>query len=141
MEAQVKDTASLRGFDLLDAVIEQITLHPETWKQYTYRCDTGMCVAGWAVELTGGRWASPAGDVDNDAGSDYVLAEHDDHADVVFPTFDGLQVTTADERARRLLCLSEKQAEELFDSINRLPDILHFAERFKAEAAAPAGGE
>lgn len=40
----------------IDAVIAQIEQHPETWNQREWRCDTGMCVAGWLCQLNGDRW-------------------------------------------------------------------------------------
>lgn len=49
----------LRGLALLDAAIAQIEAHPETWEQGTWRCESGMCVAGWTATLAGGEWAYP----------------------------------------------------------------------------------
>ena len=40
---------------LLRQVLKQIETHPETWYQAEYRCESGMCFAGWACELTGGQ--------------------------------------------------------------------------------------
>ena len=42
----------------LDKAIEQIRLHPETWKQGEWRCRTGMCLAGHIVEQNGDQWAT-----------------------------------------------------------------------------------
>jgi len=62
--------AGLAGADLTDAsgaddiprspvpglagdVLRQITLHPESWVQDQWHCETGHCCAGWAVVLAG----------------------------------------------------------------------------------------
>jgi hypothetical protein len=48
---------TLRGLELLDAVIEHVTAHPETWNQQTWahqtKCGTAMCIAGHAVAAAG----------------------------------------------------------------------------------------
>jgi hypothetical protein len=47
-------TKPLRGKELLIAVVDQITKHPETWDQTQWHCGTSHCVAGWA-QIMGGR--------------------------------------------------------------------------------------
>ena len=34
-------------------VLDQITAHPETWKQSSWHCGTQHCFAGWAQLLSG----------------------------------------------------------------------------------------
>jgi len=46
--------------ELFVAVLAQIEKHPETWDQNDWRCESGMCFAGWACDLSGVRWANPA---------------------------------------------------------------------------------
>jgi len=36
---------------LLKDALVQIQLHPETWDQSDWRCDTGFCLAGWFAQL------------------------------------------------------------------------------------------
>jgi hypothetical protein len=43
-----------------------------TWEQNTYRCETGMCFAGHAVELAGYAWAS---DFPNSPDYSFVIAD------------------------------------------------------------------
>jgi uncharacterized protein YjbI with pentapeptide repeats len=41
--------------DLPAKILEQITLHPETWRQEFWHneCGTAHCIAGWAIQLSG----------------------------------------------------------------------------------------
>lgn len=91
---------------LLDAAIEQIELHPETWQQRHWRCETGMCVAGWIVTLAGDEWASAPG----------LGAEE-------FVRVNG-RLVHAEIRAMKLLGISFSPA--LFDAENTLEDIKRF---------------
>lgn len=128
----------LRGLDLLDAVIAQIEAHPETWSQSRYRCETGMCLAGWAAEMTGGQWLTgPAS-----ALAPLLLADDDDDpADTEdFPEddepFSGVLAIESHIRAQRLIGLTEDQAERLFAGGNTLPDI----KLIRAGLGVAAGG-
>lgn len=49
------------GFNtpLARKVIDQIIAVPEEWNQEDWRCGSGMCFAGWAIELSGYIWAWP----------------------------------------------------------------------------------
>lgn len=38
---------------LLDEVLTQIDLKPETWRQDVWNCGTGHCTGGWAAVLSG----------------------------------------------------------------------------------------
>lgn len=53
-------TDPVPNVELLKRVRKHIDRHPDKWDQYTYRdvyeCGTVMCFAGWAVQLSGGRW-------------------------------------------------------------------------------------
>lgn len=39
--------------------LDQIEAHPEEWYQDQWRCDTGMCFAGWAATLSGSKFLFP----------------------------------------------------------------------------------
>lgn len=110
----------LRGLALLDAAIAQIEQHPETWRQSALRCETGMCVAGHGADLAGGRWAT--GRSDDFAG--YLLPEEDDPPGDVwdYPFLDG-PLVAAWNRAKRLMGLTDDQADDLFAIGNTLADI------------------
>lgn len=93
------------------AVLAQIEAHPETWDQSTWRCQTGMCFAGWAAEL------SP--DIQWTLGADAVSDESYHDAEV---TFDGCR-THVSFAAESVLGLSQDQADLLFASGNTLDEI------------------
>lgn len=122
----------LRGLALLDAAIDQIEKHPETWYQPRYRCKSGMCIAGWAAALSGGQWLYPA---DHDY-ADYLPAEPDDPDEIVETLFDGARVVDAHDRAVRLIGLDDGfaggDADRLFAGGNDLADI----KRIRDELAA-----
>lgn len=102
---------------LLRQTLEQIETHPETWYQNAYRCNTGMCFAGWAAELAGGKWlSSPGGAV-----SDLLIAEPDDGEDALYRG-DVLSID-ASARAKRVLGIDEDQAEDLFAAGNDLDEL------------------
>lgn len=117
----------LRGLALLDAAIAHIEAHPETWDQEHYRCESGMCVAGWACELAGGQWVADAASRDGyllaaDAADEYIIqpgaaGEYGIRSTLPCP------VVAAADRAERLLGLSWGQRVELFASENTLADI------------------
>lgn len=93
--------------DLLHKVLGLIEEHPNEWKQEHWRCESGMCFAGWTVVATGAQFAS------ND------------------PSNRGYQmVTTSDGFAEDIeiyameaLGLSGLQAGRLFDWGNNLDDL------------------
>lgn len=108
------------NIDLLAQVILHIEAHPETWEQETWRCDTGMCFAGWATQLSGAVWAFEA---------DHPTEAHVVDAD---PNIDGpvhhlYPYVTASERARVVLGLTEREAATLFRGSNDLMDIYRAA--------------
>lgn len=99
---------------LLRKTLEHIEAHPREWNQKTWRCETGFCFAGWAVELTGGRWVTYGNGL-----YPYVLAEDDDPPEHV--DYDG-EVECA-YRAERILGLTGQEAQYLFHSENTLDDL------------------
>lgn len=127
------ETAALRGIPLLDAVIAHIEAEPQAWKQETYRCKTGMCVAGHAAQMAGGEWLVPElGDGDGII-SDALLAEPGDDDDCVY-VWNGTRVIDSDRRAMRVLELTEEQADALFEGGNSLSDIRRARDRIAGAA-------
>ncbi len=119
-----------RGLALLDEAIEQIEFQAKRgensqWHQGSYRCGSGMCLAGWTAQLAGGQWAFPA---DNDF-SEYMMANDDDAA-AACDNLDGKHVVFVSNRAQELLGLDDYQAEELFSGFNDLGDIKRLRNEF-----------
>lgn len=51
----------LRGYALFVEALAAIEENPQHWKQETWRCETGMCLAGWVVTLSDqADWAHQA---------------------------------------------------------------------------------
>lgn len=120
---------------LLTQTLAHIEANPSEWDQTWYRCDTGMCFAGWAAQLAGGKWHTSDPDLFDDLDS-YLIAEPgDDPATTTLVDGSGVRVVFAPTRARRLLGLSSSQACELFASGNRLDDLRRIVARLVEEAA------
>lgn len=106
--------------ELADRVLAQIKAHPETWNQEDYRCETGMCFAGWACELSGVQWY---GGPDEDY-SDYTVGP------------DGSMVP-ADVVARRLLGIPLSEGAELFHFYNDLTALEVIVNELKSATQTP----
>jgi hypothetical protein len=67
--------AYVDNWPLLVQTIEQIILHPETWKQGDWAqetdCGTAFCVAGWVTHLAGAKPAFRPLDPDYEDEDDY----------------------------------------------------------------------
>jgi hypothetical protein len=126
----------LRGLELLDAAIAQIEAHPETWKQGSYRCGTGMCLAAHIGELAGGWWVIPD-DADHPR-SQWMVAEPGDPPEHVDTESDYGPMIHVSDRAEHLLGFSRYislddaeaddngetlESDDLFDGLNTLEDI------------------
>ena len=96
------------NLDLMRAVREQITKHPETHDQTSWgertKCGTTHCIAGWACALNGDtiQW-EPDESVGESASS--------------VTTKDGQ--LPIDDRARELLGLDDFEASDLFYAFTR----------------------
>lgn len=120
--------------ELLREVREKIRQDPDSWAPEDWRreaddshgaCRTMFCTGGWAVELAGAVWVGDFGDL--------LLAEPEDTVTwtgrFIGGTFvDGygsgdMRVTTVFERARRLLGLTDLQAQTLFYDVWTLDDL------------------
>ena len=123
------------NIDLLDRTLAHIEAHPEHWDQTVWRCDSAMCFAGWTAELAGGKWLLPEGD----AHADYLAPEPGDDPDETGGCCQHLDSgidsgIAAENRARRLLGLTEKQSARLFDGSNTLDDLRRIVAELKAGA-------
>lgn len=134
-------TADLRGLDLLDAAIDHIEKHPETWNQRSYRCATGMCLAGWIAVLAGGQWATPPMTLPGHhlEHGECLTAEPDDPAAVVA---DWGCETPHIHVAERLIDVSryvdntgDDHERDLFDGMNDLDEIKAMRDDLRAGAA------
>ena len=83
-----------------------------------------MCLAGWAAELAGGKWAY--------SSANHLLAEPGDNLNHLLS---GVQIHVED-RATRLLELTEEQADNLFCAGNTLADIKAVRNQIAAERAS-----
>jgi hypothetical protein len=105
---------------LLRETLAHIEANPEEWRQATYRCPSGMCFAGHAVTLAGGRWPAEPGS----RYQSFLIADGDDlYQDVRWIDREGegkVQVVHAEDRARRVLGLTLAQASRLFAGVNDL---------------------
>lgn len=115
---------------LLRQTLAHIEANPETWDQARYRratdCGTAYCFAGWAAELSGVKWTTPADDffagfvLDGDAGE-----------------------TCVDEVAARLLGIEHTRDDfediPLFDGGNTLDDLRRIVDELCAEGEVTTG--
>jgi hypothetical protein len=125
--------------ELLVGTLQHIDANRGDWYQGCWR----SCIAGHAVILAGGRWAT-----DEVHPLHYVLAPEDDDRtkDVAaYGPADGwdgepLQAVTVQTRAKRVLGLSDEQAVRLFSASNDLPRLFaivsDLCEQAEQEAAA-----
>ena len=103
MPAELTDANRKRLWTTYDHIVG----HPEEWDQSKWHCGTAMCFAGRAASMFGGMWSSMF--------SNYLLAWPSE------PEFGGL--VHVQERARRILGLTELEAMVLFHAENTLSDI------------------
>ena len=96
---------------LLLKTLAYIETHPEEWDQTVWFCGSAACFAGHAVLLDGGK-------VSNDR---WLLPREDDPPADRWDARDG--EVYVELRARRILGLTEEQAERLFASYNTLDEL------------------
>jgi len=124
---------------LLDQTLAHIETHPREWDQATWRCGTTYCFAGRAVVIAGSRWVKRSDRYDYE--SEFLLADDDDRAWAA--TASGLSCDANEtihvaDRARRLLGLTEEQADDLFAGPNTLDDLRAMVADLKAQAESEA---
>lgn len=99
------------GRDLFRQALEDFRLHPEKHKQETWICETGCCLAGNVVLLSG---ALPL--------RQYAWEGHPQWSASMVESASGLHRSVRDEAAR-LLGISWNQSLILFDSSNTIDDL------------------
>jgi hypothetical protein len=129
---------STPNVELLKRTLAKIETLPvreneQSWDQTAYRCETGMCFAGWTCELTGGQWAGP---VFNSLSS-FLVATPDDNPDELTTVSGGPAVIRARHRAQRVLGLDADQSIYLFSEYNTLDHL----RRIVAELCEQADSE
>src|SRR5215216_7596400 len=96
--------------ELADRAIKAIEANRDEWVQGLWRCDTGMCFAGWVAHMAGATWAT------NDRCSeDYLMVITPDDRKMAVPAF-------------ALEQLGISSATLLFMGDNRLKDLKRFIE-------------
>jgi hypothetical protein len=116
---ETQPTRTPEQIDLLRRTLRQIETHPETWNQGTWRCQSGMCFAGWTATLAGREWAYP----DSSPDSSMLLAEEEDPQAFVMRWDDEPEVIYVATAAKALLGLDETEADLLFYGGNTLRTI------------------
>lgn len=121
------DTAPVLNTELLEAAADWAIEHEKsdwqdreeadwpniiTWDQTYYRrvdpeCGTTMCLAGIACTIAGGVWLTVSSVLE------YLQFEPGDEHSTVY--YDEIRVTWAHVRAKRILGLTNSEAEYLFD--------------------------
>jgi hypothetical protein len=123
----------------LDEVIAHIEVHPDAWKQDSWRCESGMCLAGWRVQLDGARWMADVVHALTPDGTPVRTVTGEDVGfmarELVWARGERIEIDwipgdsyvmdamEAKEWARRSLGLTRVQAAHLFDAGNTLADI------------------
>ena len=98
-----------KNVNLLRTTLALIKINPEHHSQENWRCETGMCFAGWAGIIGGAEWANP---------------DDPDDATVVFINDDGKQVFEhVSDYAKHALGLDWDDADRLFESSNSIDDL------------------
>lgn len=114
-------TAPTPNVPLLRKTLEHIEHHPKEWNQAEWRCGSGMCFAGWACTFDGGQWAFDAANPGVQGVQDLLIAEPEDAAFAW--TVADRSVVHTEERAIRVLGLTDDQADALFAGSNTLDDL------------------
>jgi hypothetical protein len=110
---------------LARATLAQIEAHPEQWKQSDWRCDTGMCFAGWAATIAGRQWVDP----DAESEDEYLRAAPGDDPDRIRAGENGEPIIHVQSAARTLLGLDYDEARVLFGSTNTLKHLHAYVDR------------
>ncbi|MGP4093024.1 hypothetical protein [Nonomuraea sp. KM90] len=117
---------------LLKQTLAHIEANPSEWDQKQYRCGTGLCFAGWAVQLAGGRWYSDNADA---ALGEALIAEPGEARSFAPESDSSVRLVHAEFRAEQVLGLSDDQAGRLFYAGNTLPDLRLIVAELCEEAA------
>lgn len=118
--------------ELLVATLHHIEENPEEWEQSTWRCSSGMCFAGTAAVLAGGRWTNTTANDGVDDGDNLLWSSPDEPGAA---EQDGHWIIEVDRRACNILGLpyADTVLEPLFDPTNKLPDLRRIVGELVAE--------
>ena len=136
--------ADTPNIELLETTYSFIEQNPKHWNQGAWRCKSGMCFAGWAAELTGGKWLVDVDVHKNDPDAFYAVEDYlvtvDEDGDLGVRTLsvgnEWVKGTHVQDRARRVLRLGWEDAEDLFEGTNDLASIRDVIDRIKERATA-----
>ena len=112
---------------LAEQVLGQIKAYPESHVQGAWRCESGMCFAGWTAQLTGYTWAALSDSdyaelvIDPD-GSE--IGDYDLGLDVLAPGVNiSTPVSSAGRVARKELNIDHDDADILFYGRNTVENL------------------
>lgn len=106
---------------LVQQALAYIEAHSDEWEQGTWRCQTGMCIAGHALRLAGRQWALPEPSLTMPWKNSLLKAGPNDPTEIQwFDSLLGLDVVTASDAAERLLGLTKIEADILFAGTNTI---------------------
>lgn len=106
---------------LLRQTLAHIEAHPDAWDQATWHCETGMCFAGWAITLSGGKWDDSSDELVHVDSAVASWALQNDSWVRRHPS--GEALVTAAAYAQYLLGLDPCDADDLFRGSNTLDDL------------------
>lgn len=109
--------------ELLRRTLAHIEEPSTPWDQEDYRCETGMCFAGWAAQLAGGVWVTGP----DDPWSDTLVADATDDPAFLHDVH-GTEGISAARRAARILGLTPEQSYRLFAGGNDLETLRHIVD-------------
>lgn len=115
---------------LLRRTLAHIEANPAEWYQPNWRCGTGMCFAGWAVTLAGGKWLTRPGEF----GERFLEPTDGDPQQDISKMSDGRRGVHVQLRAVRILGLDEELADRLFCATNSLDDLREIVAELCGEA-------
>lgn len=127
-------------------ILKHIEDNPQTWTQETWRCDSGMCFAGWAVDLSDrfewthtldevGRssdWLSKTTVEDKTTGRRTHVAE----AAEILLDIHGDDDPVFDDDAT-----SSPRRRDLFDALNGIDDIRRLISMYEDAEKQAAGAD
>lgn len=109
---------------IFQKAVHQINTHPESHRQGKWRCQTGMCFAGWVAELSGETmWVDRIEDLEPNQDAPFLWA---------LPPRDSTEQPSyyhVDEWVTKFLGLSVAEAETLFQPGN---EASYFSEALQA---------
>lgn len=130
---------TLRGLDALEDAINAIAGNPQGHKQSAWRCETGMCLAGYIAERNGGIWAHEPGGPE----ASFLVPLPGDAPENVRELAGGKPGVHVAERARQILGFFPELGDgggerDLFGASNTLADLRDMLSGLRAAEASGA---